>query len=120
MDNWDLGRQLLNTIQWVLNGRNPVQVQGDGLMEVAAWETEPGFAVHFVNYNGPNAYRGKMRQPVPRWAAQTVKLELPRDVKIKRASLLRAEKLLTFRQTGRTVEFTVPSVAVYEVAALEV
>ena len=118
LDNWDLGRQLLNTIQWVLGDRNPVKVEGEGLLDVCAWETEAGFALHFVNYNGPNAFRGKMRKPVT-LGPQKVRLELPRDVRIKRASLLRAEKPLPFQQQGRTVEFTVPSIGSYEVAALE-
>ncbi len=119
MDHWDLGRQLLNTIHWLLNDRNPVVVQGEGLMEVVAWETEPGFAVHMVNYNGPNAYRGNMRRPVT-LGPQKVRMELPRDIRIKKATLLRGEKPLAFRQNGRIVEFTVPSVGIYEVAALEV
>jgi Hypothetical glycosyl hydrolase 6/Beta-galactosidase trimerisation domain len=119
LDNGDLGRQLLNTIQWVLNESNPVKVTGEGLMEVFAWETEPGFTLHMVNYNGPNAYRGKMRKPIT-LGPQTVRFELPHDVKIKRASLLRAEKPLPFSQHGRTVEFTVPAVGAYEVVALEV
>jgi Hypothetical glycosyl hydrolase 6/Beta-galactosidase trimerisation domain len=119
LDNPDLGRQLLNTIQWIMRDGNPVQVHGEGLMEVCAWETEPGFAVHMVNYNGPNAFRGRMRTPVP-LGPQTVRLELPRDVRIKSASLLRAETALNFQQRGRIVEFIVPSVKTYEVAALEV
>jgi hypothetical protein len=119
LDNWDLGRQLINTIQWVMGESNPVKVQGEGLMEVYAWETEPGFAVHMVNYNGPNAFRGKMRKAVP-LGPQTVRLELPRNVTIRRASLLRAEKPLSFRQHGAIVEFTVPAVGSYEVAALEI
>ena len=118
LDNWDLGRQLLNTIQWVLGDRNPVRVEGEGLVEVSAWETEAGFALHIVNYNGPNAFRGKMRKPVT-LGPQTVRLELPRDVGIKKAFLLKAEKPLTFQQKGRTVEFTIPSIGSYEVAALE-
>jgi len=118
MDNWDLGRQLLNTIQWVIGDRNPVKVEGEGLVEVCAWETESGFAIHIVNYNGPNAYRGNMRKPVT-LGPQTVRLEHPRDGRIIKASLLRAEKPLIFRQHGRTVEFTVPSIGSYEVAALE-
>ena len=119
LDNWDLGRQLLNTIQWVLGDTNSVTVTGEGLMDVHAWETEPGFAIHMVNYNGANAFRGKMRRPIP-LGAQTVRVTLPRDVTIKKASLLRAEKPLPFRQHGRKDEFTVPSVGSYEVAALEV
>jgi hypothetical protein len=118
MDNWDLGRQLLNTIQWVIGDRNPVRVEGEGLVEVCAWETEPGFAIHIVNYNGPNAYRGNMRKPAT-LGPQIVRLELPSDVRITKASLLSAEKPLIFKQHGRTVEFTIPSIGSYEVAALE-
>jgi hypothetical protein len=118
-DNRDLGRQLSNTIEWILNGKNPVTVGGDGLMEVFAWETEPGFALHLVNYNGPQAFRGRMRTPLP-LGAQTVRFELPRDVKVKTISLLKAGTTVQFRQTGKLVEFTVPAVKTYEVAALEV
>ena len=118
-DNWDLGRQLINTINWMLGDKNPISVKGEGLMEVFAWETEPGFALHMVNYNSPNAYRGKMRKAMT-LGPQAVEMTLPRDVKIKKASLLRAETPLRFEQHGRRVTFTVPSVGSYEVAALEV
>jgi hypothetical protein len=119
LDNADLGLQLRNVIQWVLHDKNPVLVGGEGLMEVCAWKTEPGFAVHMLNYNGPNAFRGRMRTPVT-LGPQIVRLELPLDAKIRSASLLWAERPLEFRQHGRTVAFTVPSVKAYEVAALEV
>jgi hypothetical protein len=119
LDNWDLGRQLLNTVRWVLGEGNPVTIEGEGLMEVFAWETEPGFALHMVNYNGPNAYRGVMRRVV-KLGPQTVRFELPRDVKVQTASLLRAGAPLQFRQQGRVVSFTVSAVGSYEVIAFEV
>lgn len=118
-DNPDLERQLINTIQWALGDGSFLSVEGEGLAEVFAWETEPGFAIHVLNYNGPNALRGRMRTPVS-LGPQKVRLELPRDVQIKSASLLRAEAPLVFRQEGRVVEFTIPAVKLYEVAALEV
>jgi hypothetical protein len=118
-DNVDLGRQLLNAVQWLMGENHSVQVQGEGLMEVIAWETEPGFAVHMLNYNGPNAFRGRMRKPVS-LGAQAVRIQLPHDVKIKTASLLSAETSVPFKQNGRIVELTVPSVKAYEVVALEV
>jgi len=43
---------------------------------------------------------------------------LPAARKVSRVELLRAEKDLPFRQTNATIEFTIPSVADYEVAAL--
>lgn len=76
----DLGRQLLNAVQGLMGYNNSVHVQGDGLMEVIAWETEPGFAVHMLNYNGPNAFRGRMRRPVT-LGNQSVRVQLPREAK---------------------------------------
>ena len=119
LDNPDLGRQLINIIKWVIGDKNPVSLEGEGLMEVIAWETVPGFAIHMVNYNGPNAFRGKMRKPVT-LGPQVVKFTLPRNVKIRTVSLLRAGRPLPFRQVGRTVDMTVPAVGSYEVVALEI
>ena len=119
LDNLDLGRQLANAVRWMLRDAGPATVEGDGLIEVFAWETEPGFAVHLLNYNGPNAYRGHMRTSVP-VGAQRVRLTLPRDARIRSASLLKAGSRVPFTQKGRTVECLVPSVKMYEVVALEV
>jgi hypothetical protein len=119
LDNIDLMHQIQNTVRWLLRGTSSVQVQGDGLMEVIAWQTEVGYAVHLLNYNGPNAYRGRMRKLVS-LGEQKVFLQLPTDHKIKRASLLRGASDIQFRQNGRTVKCTVPSVRAYEVVAFEV
>jgi hypothetical protein len=119
LDNTDLERQMTNALRWVVRDSNPIEVKGEGLMEVIGWETEPGFAIHLLNYNGPNAFRGRMRRPVS-LGEQKVRIQLPRDVKIKEVSLLRAEKKGVFQQRGRSVEVTVPSVGIYEVIALEV
>jgi hypothetical protein len=72
-----------------------------------------------VNYNGPHAFRGRMRTPVA-LGAQQIRFELPREVKIRSATLLRAEIPIKFQQHGRIVELTVPTVKLYEVVALEV
>ena len=119
LDNRDLGRELLNTIEWIMNGDHAVSVKGEGLMEVFAWQTEPGFALHMVNYNAPNAFRGKMRKPIA-LGPQEVTWTLPAGASIRKASLLRAGKDLHFQQQGRTVHLTVPAVGAYEVVALEV
>jgi hypothetical protein len=119
LDNRDLGQQMLNIVHWLLRDDTAVTVQGEGLMEVCAWETEPGFAVHMVNYNGPNAFRGRMRKLVP-LGPQTVRITLPRDVKVKTATLLEAERPVKITQRGRIVELTVPSVKNYEVVTLEI
>jgi hypothetical protein len=119
LDNMDLGRQMSNAMRWLLKGNNAVDVEGDGLMEVIGWETQRGFAVHLLNYNGANAFRGHMRKPVA-LTAQKVRIKLPSEKKIRQASLLHAGTTVAFQQTGNYVSLTVPKVEMYEVVALEI
>jgi hypothetical protein len=115
--NTDLSRLLQNAIRWVGGNSAPVSIEGRGLIEVFAWETQPGFAVHVLNYTNPNAHRGWVREFYP-IGEQKVSMKLPPGRGIKRVELLRAGKDIPFRVRGGSVEFTIPSVEDYEVAAL--
>jgi len=115
--NTDLSRLLQNTIRWVAGDSALVRIDGDGLIEAFAWETEPGFAVHVLNYTNPNTHRGWLREFYP-IGEQRVRLQLPAGRSVKQVELLRAEKEIPFRVSGDAVEFTIPSVEDYEVAAL--
>jgi hypothetical protein len=117
LDNPDIGRLLSNSIRWLLNGKMPVTVSGEGLIEVIGWQTQPGYAIHLLNYNGPNAFRGHMRTLVP-LGPQVVRLTLPEDRHIGSAELLRSGGSVPFHQSGRTLEITVPKVELHEVIAL--
>lgn len=119
LDNMDLGRQMTNAVRWLLKERNAVDVEGDGLMEVIPWETQQGFAVHLLNYNGANAFRGHMRKPVA-LTSQQVRVVFPEEKKIRRASLLHAGTTVAFQQKGNYVSLIVPKVEMYEVVALEI
>jgi hypothetical protein len=94
-----------------------VQIQGDGLIETFAWETDAGFAVHVLNYTNPNAHKGWIRDFHP-IGEQRVRMTLPAGRIVSRVELLRAEKTIPFRQTADTIEFAIPSVLDYEVAAM--
>jgi hypothetical protein len=113
----DLARLLQNSVRWVSGGAPPVEIEGDGLIESFAWETEAGFAVHVLNYTNPAAHRGYLRAFYP-IGEQKVGMKLPEGRRVKRVQLLRAEKDLPFRVKAGTVEFTIPKVLDYEVAAL--
>jgi hypothetical protein len=113
----DLSRLIRNTVNWLLRGERPVAVKGPGLIETFAWETEPGFALHILNYTNPNTHRGWFREFYP-IGPQTVRFDLPNGRKISRVQLLRAEKDVPFTQTQHRIEFVIPSVADYEVAAI--
>ncbi len=119
LDHMDLGRQIGNAVRWLLKGQNAVDVEGEGLMEVIAWETKQGYAVHLLNYNGANAFRGHMRKPVA-LPPQKLTMKLPSRKSIRKASLLHAGSAVHFQQTGDLVTLTVPTVGMYEVVALEI
>jgi hypothetical protein len=115
--NADLTRLLHNAISWVTHDRTVLRVQGDGMVEFFGWETDAGFAVHLLNYNNPNLYRGSIRRFYS-VGPQTVTLELPAGRKVSRVQLLRAESTVRFKLNGNRLVFTVPAVNDYEVAAI--
>src|ERR1019366_4909764 len=61
----DILRLLDNTIRWVTHEESVVDVQGEGLVEMFAWETAPGYAIHLLNYTNPNAHHGWMQSTYP-------------------------------------------------------
>jgi len=113
----DLARLLQNSIRWVLRGDAPVSIEGQGVIEAFTWETEPGFAVHILNYTNPNMHRGWVREFYP-IGEQKVKMKLPAGRRVTRIELLRAEATIPFKVKDEIVEFTIPKVLDYEVAAL--
>jgi hypothetical protein len=115
----DLLRLLHNTIRWITHDERVVQVAGDGFVELFAWETSPGYAVHVLNYTNPNAHHGWLESTYP-LGAQTVSMTLPTGVTIKSVELLRAETGIPFRLESEVLHFTIPGVEDYEVAAITV
>lgn len=113
----DLARLLQNAIRWVAGGNQPVTVQGDGVIETFAWETEAGFAVHVLNYTNPAMHRGWIRNFYP-IGPQKVSMRLPAGRSVSRVELLRAGIDLPYQVIDDLVEFTIPQVVDYEVAAM--
>jgi len=113
----DLLRLLHNTIRWITRDEQLVHVEGDGFVELFAWETSPGYAIHLLNYTNPNAHHGWLDSTYP-LGSQTVSLTLPNGVKVKSIDLLRAETSISFRLDSQVLRFTIPQVDDYEVAAI--
>lgn len=103
----------------MVNGKEGVSVKGEGNIEIFAWETEAGFALHILNYNNPNMTFPSLRQFNP-ITEQSVRMQLPDGARIVKAELLRAEKQIPVIQKGNIVEFVIPSVIDFEVVALYV
>jgi putative glycosyl hydrolase-like family 6 (GHL6) protein len=114
----DLSRVVQNAVGWLLgDARSPVRIEGPGMLESFAWQTEPGYALHLLNYTNPNMTHGFMRQIYP-VGPQKVEFEVAGGRRIVTVRALRAATALTFEQDGSIVRFTVPSVGDYEVVAL--
>jgi hypothetical protein len=115
----DLLRLLHNTIRWIARDESVVQVEGDGFVEMFAWETARGYAVHLLNYTNPNADHGWLESTYA-VGPQTVSMKVPRGVKVKSVDLLHAESSLEFHLEGDVLRFTIPRVDDYEVAAISI
>jgi hypothetical protein len=115
--NPDLGRLLVNAIRWMTKEAAPVSVAGDGMAEIFAWKTQPGFAIHVLNYNNPDMLRGWFTHAYP-LGPQSVHMRLPGGTRISQVKLLRAGRDVPISNHGEIVEFVIPSVTDYEVAAL--
>jgi hypothetical protein len=113
----DLSQLLQNTVKWMLRDEQPATVQGPGLIETFAYETEPGFALHVLNYTNPNLHRGSIREFFP-IGAQAVRFEIPEGRTVSRVQLLKAEMDIPFKRASGEIEFTIPGVTEYEVAAI--
>ncbi len=115
----DLGDLVSNALRWLLAGRQPIRVEGEGLVEVYGWQTEPGYALHLVNFNAPSFRATAARKPVT-LGPQRVTMTLPDARPIRAAHLLRGGAELPVQQQGQQISFTVPQLGDYEVVALEV
>lgn len=113
----DLARLLQNSIRWIAGPTPPVTVDGPGVVELFAWETQAGFAVHVLNYTNPAMHRGWLRTFYP-IGPQKVRMFVPKGRHVTRVELLRAEITIPFTSVNGAVEFTIPRVVDYEVAAL--
>jgi hypothetical protein len=113
----DLNRLLKNGIRWLAGDNAPVKIEGPGVIEAFAWETEPGFAVHLLNYTNPAMHKGWIREFYP-IQAQTVRMKLPEGRQVSKVELLCAGTSLPFRISDGAISFTIPQVIDYEVAAI--
>ena len=113
-----MSQLIQNTIRWLMGDARPrISLNGEGVIEAFAWETEPGYALHLLNYTNPNMTRGFIRRFYP-IGAQNVEFDVAAEKRITSVRALRGGRNLKFNQQGRNVKFEVPSVVDYEVIAI--
>ena len=114
----DHGKLLANAVAWVTNEPAPVTVAGPGVLDVTLWRQKNSLTVHLVNLTNPMMMKGPIREVIP-VGAQAVRVRLPDGRRAGAVRLLVAKTTPAFRQTGEWVEVTVPSIAEYEVVAID-
>ena len=115
--NTDLAMLLRNSVRWLSRGDAPATVEGKGLVETFAWETQAGYALHVLNYTNPGAFKGWIREYYP-IGEQRVKMSIPQGRRVSRVQLLRSGKDIPFNRTEGVIEFVIPGVLDYEIAAM--
>jgi hypothetical protein len=115
----DHGRLLRNAVIWALDGSQGVRVEGPGLLDVTYWRQENSAALHLVNLTNPMAMRGFVREVVP-VGEQKITLTLPAGKTLRSLALLESGKRLPAPELrDSSITFTVPSVAVHEIVAID-
>lgn len=115
--NSDISQLLQNAIMWVRGPDSLVSITGEGLIEAFAWETEPGYALHLLNYTNPNSTHGAIRHTYT-LGQQQIRFRVGKNRVVKNVRALRSTATLKFQQQAETVSFDLPSLADYEVVAL--
>jgi hypothetical protein len=115
--NTDLSQFLQNAFKWLLADRPArVSVTGDGIVEIFAWKTEPGYALHLLNYTNPNMTRGAIRMFYA-LGPQRIRFAID-ERRIQNVRALRAGRDLAFEQAAGAITFTLPSVLDFETIAI--
>lgn len=115
----DLLRLMHNTIRWITGNTWMVHVDGPGFIEVFCWETSPGYALHLLNYTNPDAQHGWLQSTQP-LGGQRVTMKLPQGAGVRSVELLKAGSTVPHRMTDQVLQFTIPALDDYEVAALTI
>ena len=114
----DHGRLLANAVRWALNEPLPVEIKGDGVLDVSLWRQANSLTLHLVNLTNPMLMKGPQRQVYP-IGPLTVRLRLPEAVQVKQVHLLKAEQELPYQINDGMLSIRVSRIDQYEIVALD-
>jgi hypothetical protein len=115
----DHGRLLRNAVRWAANEPPPVEVEGPGVLDVTMWRQRGSITVHLVNLTNPMMMKGPLREVIPVGPLR-VRVRMPAGTTARRAQLLTAGQPIRLAGERGVLSFTVPSVDVHEVVAIDI
>jgi hypothetical protein len=114
-----LGDLLTGALGWLVHDRTCLTVEGPGFVDLYAWKTEAGYAVHLVNHTNPDFRGGAFREVYP-IGPQNLALTTDGAGQVRTVRLLRKDAEVPFRPEGAVVHATIPEIGDYEVVVFEV
>lgn len=112
-------KMMRNTVLWANNEAPIVEVDGPGLLDVTVWRNPESITIHLVNMTNPMAMKGPYRDFFS-VGPHTVGINLPSDLRPKKARLLVAETNVELSRSGTMHSVRVPSILDHEVVAIDI
>lgn len=109
---------LANAVDHAHRGRQPVEVTGPGMIDIAVWKQKSSLTVHLVNLTNPMTMRGTFREIIP-VGKQQILLRVPPGRTAKAAKLLTKGIALPYRMVDGMLAAEVPGIDLHEVVAVD-
>lgn len=114
----DHGKLLANAVDWATNEPRPVDVAGPGVLDLAVWRQKNSMTVHLVNLTNPMMMKGPYREVIP-LTGQKVIVRLPQGKRARKVQLLVSKQMPQVTESAGIVSFTIPSIGIHEVVAID-
>lgn len=113
----DHGKLLRNTVIWALNEDPPVEVNGQGVMDVTLWRQANSMSVHLVNLTNPMMMKGPFRELIPVDAG--VSIRIPAGMKAGGVRLLVRDQMADIEVVDNIIRLNVPQIADHEIIGID-
>jgi hypothetical protein len=114
----DHGRIMANVVAWAADEPQPVELAGQGLIDLAAWRQPDSMTVHMVNLTNPMAMKGPYRELIPS-PPQELLIRMPTGLAARRVQFLVSEQQPQVSREGQVLRVRVPPIADHEVVAVD-
>ena len=114
----DHGRLLGNAVRWTTNEPPLVEIEGPGVIDATVWQQRSSITLHLVNLTNPMMMKGPLREAIPVGPLK-VRLRMPAAARARGAQLLTARQPVRLAETDGALSFTVPTVEIHEVVAID-
>ena len=114
----DHGKLLRNAVLWASNEPQPVEVMGQGMVDVAIWMQSNSMTVHLVNLTNPMMMKGPIREIIP-LVGQEVRVRVPEGRRVRGVKLLVSGNKAQVSHEGAILRVRIPRMDLHEVVAID-